>query len=185
MKRIAILLGLSWFWWTQTTAAQTLPVATSPSSVTASPASSGILFVAHPDSIVSLDALLKPHQGRVVYLDFWGTWCVPCRREMPYSARLKEKLKGQPVDFIYVAYENGYSVALKKRWKAAVLKQQIKGYHFMMNPAFEGELGEHVEVDSYPRYVIVDKTGEIVTADAARPSETAEVLRQLRAALAQ
>ncbi len=161
------------------TMAPTAPVATK------APITSGITFVANPTRITSLDSLLKPHRGRVVYVDFWGTWCVPCRKEMPYSARLKEKLKGEPVDFLYVAYENGYSAKQIANWKATVRQLNITGRHFMMNPAFEGGLSEFLEVDSYPRYIIIDRTGEIINDDAARPSETAEVLRQLREAIDQ
>lgn len=142
-----------------------------------------ITFVANPTRITSLDSLLKPHRGRVVYVDFWGTWCVPCRKEMPYAARLKETLKGEPVDFLYIAYENGYTAKLIANWKATVQKLHLTGRHFMMNTAFEGGLSEFLEVDSYPRYIIVDRDGEIMNDDAARPSETTEVLRQLRDAL--
>lgn len=143
----------------------------------------GINFVTNQGRITSLDSLLKPHLGRVVYVDFWGTWCVPCRREMPYSARLKEKLKGVPVDFLYIAYENGYNASLIAKWKATVKQLNLTGRHFMMNPTFEGGLSEFLEVDSYPRYIIVDQTGEIVNDDAARPSETAEAVRQIKAVI--
>ena len=142
-----------------------------------------ITFVANPARITSLDSLLKQHRGRVVYVDFWGTWCVPCRKEMPYAARLKEKLKGEPVDFLYVAYENGYTPKLIANWKATVQKLNLTGRHFMMNTAFEGGLSEFLDIDSYPRYIIVDRDGEIANDDAARPSEATEVLRQIQEVL--
>lgn len=172
----------------QTSPAQTQSVA--PDSITKPTASalvrtSPIVFVANPDRIVSLDSLLKPYRGRVVYLDFWGTWCAPCRKEMPYSARLKEKFKGQPVDFLYVAYENGYNAKVIAKWKATVRQLNITGYHFMMNPEFEGGLTEYLEVNSYPRYVIIDKTGEILNANAPRPSAVNTITQQLRAAIAE
>lgn len=145
----------------------------------------GINFVANQSRITSLDSLLKPHLGRVVYVDFWGTWCVPCRKEMPYAARLKEKLKGEPVDFLYIAYENGYNAALIAKWKATVKQLNLTGRHFMMNTTFEGGLSEFLDIDSYPRYIIVDQTGQIVNDDAARPSETAEAVRQIKEVIGQ
>ncbi|MBC8154647.1 MAG: redoxin family protein [Bacteroidetes bacterium] len=181
-------LLLSGFLWTGAASAQSQPVgadsASRPTATTVA-AVSDITFVANPDRITSLDSLLKAHRGRVVYLDFWGTWCLPCRKEMPYSARLKQKMKGQPVDFLYVAFENGYSAKLMAKWKATVRQLNIKGRHFMMNPGFEGGLSEFLEVDSYPRYVIIDRFGEILNAYAARPSETTEVVRQLKEAIDQ
>lgn len=47
---------------------------------------------------------LKGLQGRVVLVNFWATWCEPCRDEMPAIARLQEKLKGQPFDVLAVNY---------------------------------------------------------------------------------
>jgi len=47
---------------------------------------------------------LKGLQGRVVLVNFWATWCEPCRDEMPAIARLQEKLRGQPFDVLAVNY---------------------------------------------------------------------------------
>ncbi len=179
MKNVIPLLfgGLLW-----AVSAQAQSPALRPDSTT-KPVENRITFVANPSRITSLDTLLKAHKGRVVYIDFWGTWCLPCRKEMPYSARLKEKLKGEPVDFLYIAYENGYTPKLIAKWKATVQQLHITGRHFMMNPGFEGGLSEFLEVDSYPRYVLVSRDGEILNDDAARPSDTTEVIRQIRDAL--
>jgi len=44
---------------------------------------------------------LKDYRGKVVMLNFWATWCPPCRREMPSMERLHQKLKGK--DFVVLA----------------------------------------------------------------------------------
>ena len=44
---------------------------------------------------------LKEYRGKVVLLNFWATWCPPCRREMPSLERLHQKLKGK--DFVVLA----------------------------------------------------------------------------------
>jgi len=43
--------------------------------------------------------LIKPYKGKVIYVDFWGTWCAPCRENMKYASQLKERLKGEDVIF--------------------------------------------------------------------------------------
>jgi thiol-disulfide isomerase/thioredoxin len=47
---------------------------------------------------------LKAMQGRVVVVNFWATWCEPCREEMPSLQRLREKLAGRPFEVITVNF---------------------------------------------------------------------------------
>jgi thiol-disulfide isomerase/thioredoxin len=47
---------------------------------------------------------LKAMQGRVLVVNFWATWCVPCRDEMPSLQRLREKLAGKPFDVLTVNF---------------------------------------------------------------------------------
>jgi thiol-disulfide isomerase/thioredoxin len=47
---------------------------------------------------------LKDFRGRVVLVNFWATWCVPCRDEMPSIMRLRAKLAGKPFEVMTVNY---------------------------------------------------------------------------------
>jgi thiol-disulfide isomerase/thioredoxin len=70
---------------------------------------------------------LKDLRGRVVLVNFWATWCEPCREEMPSLARLKEKLKGQGKPFEVLAVNFGESsgkvadFVRKEGWSVPVL----------------------------------------------------------------
>ncbi|HEY9844306.1 MAG TPA: redoxin domain-containing protein [Candidatus Obscuribacterales bacterium] len=46
---------------------------------------------------------LAQHRGKVVFLNFWATWCEPCLKELPSMLRLYEKLKGQPIEILAVS----------------------------------------------------------------------------------
>lgn len=50
---------------------------------------------------------LKDLRGRVVLVNFWATWCDPCREEMPSFERLRAKLDGKPFEVITVNYGEG------------------------------------------------------------------------------
>jgi len=45
-------------------------------------------------------------KGKVVVVDFWATWCVPCKKEIPEYVKLREKLKGLDVEFVGVTFES-------------------------------------------------------------------------------
>lgn len=61
------------------------------------------LALARPD-IDGKTVDLRDLQGRVLVVNFWATWCEPCREEMPSLQRLREKLAGRPVDVLTVNY---------------------------------------------------------------------------------
>lgn len=50
--------------------------------------------------------MVAAHKGKVVLVDFWATWCVPCRAEMPQLVKLAEKLKARGVDFVTVSADD-------------------------------------------------------------------------------
>jgi thiol-disulfide isomerase/thioredoxin len=118
----------------------------------------------------SFNSILKQYEGKVVYLDFWASWCSPCKKEMPYSQNLQEEFKGQDVVFLYLSVDRN-----AQQWLNMIEKLQITGNHYRANSDVHRELNEKFNVRSIPRYVIIDKKGEVVSANATRPSNPAVV----------
>ena len=46
-------------------------------------------------------------KGKVIVVDFWATWCGPCKVEIPRYNKLRAKLKGQPVEFVGITFDSG------------------------------------------------------------------------------
>lgn len=112
---------------------------------------------------VSLESL----KGKVLYVDFWASWCLPCIRENKAVKELKPFFRNKNVVFVYITRDNN-----KAAWKEAVARQGIEGLHL-----FGGGTAvfEQYQVNGVPQYVLIDKDGNIVSADAPRPSDTKEL----------
>jgi len=114
----------------------------------------------------TLSGLLEQHKGKVVYLDIWATWCGPCLREMPPSQSLKKEMEGQEIVFLYLSVDDN-----KHRWENTVEAKQIFGNHYLASDAIVQELKENYGLSSIPRYMIFDKSGNVLNANAPRPSD--------------
>jgi thiol-disulfide isomerase/thioredoxin len=56
-----------------------------------------------PVNETSFAKMVATHKGKIVLVDFWATWCVPCRAEMPQLVKLAERLRARGVDFVTVS----------------------------------------------------------------------------------
>ncbi|MCF6170353.1 MAG: TlpA family protein disulfide reductase [Bacteroidales bacterium] len=118
----------------------------------------------------SFQSILDEYKGKVVYLDFWASWCGPCKREMPYSQKLQEKFKGKDVVFLYFSVDrNG------QPWRNMIDQLTLTGQHYRANASVHQELNQQFNVRSIPRYILIDKNGEVVSANALRPSNPSVV----------
>ncbi|MEL6631138.1 MAG: TlpA disulfide reductase family protein [Bacteroidota bacterium] len=107
---------------------------------------------------------LSDYKGKVVYLDFWASWCGPCRGEMPYSKKLKAKFEGKDVVFLYVSIDN-----TKDAWLKGIEDMQIEGEHAFA-PGFQHEVPKSYGVEGIPAYFLINKDGTIANSRPARPS---------------
>jgi thiol-disulfide isomerase/thioredoxin len=111
---------------------------------------------------------LDDFKGKVVYIDLWASWCVPCREETPSFKALVEKYKSDHrVAFISIAVHdeiNNWKKALqedKPEWIQLLDKDEI-----IVKSYFANEI---------PRFILIDKKGNIVSFDAPRPSSGEEI----------
>ncbi|NQU34099.1 MAG: TlpA family protein disulfide reductase [Bacteroidetes bacterium] len=109
--------------------------------------------------------ILDLYKGKVVYLDFWASWCRPCKNEMPHSSKVKEQFKGKDVVFVYISSDRD-----PKAWKNGVSQLNIKGENYLTSGNVWKDYNALFNVKTIPRYVLIDKEGKVVSANAKRPS---------------
>ncbi len=139
---------------------------------------SGITFATEAPE--NLDVLIKQFKGKALYIDMWGTWCGPCRREFAFNKALKEHFAAKDVTFLYIAVE--FSPDPVKRWKETVKFYDLTGHHILAGKSLEEDLRKKCNRDgvtSFPTYILVDKTGKVVTLNARKPSEKEALYKQI------
>jgi thiol-disulfide isomerase/thioredoxin len=114
---------------------------------------------------IQFQDILNKYKGKVVYLDFWASWCGPCRGEMPYSLDLQSHFADQDVAFVYISSDAGY-----EEWERMIRILQITGDHYRTSKAVRSEYNQLFNVRFIPRYVLYDKDGNVVDSTALRPS---------------
>lgn len=116
--------------------------------------------------------LLSQSKNKVVYLDFWASWCGPCLIEMPASEKLTEKYKYRDVDFIYLSIDEK-----RENW-VNIIEERGFGYwqkNYWLPRGKDSGISQYLKYTGIPRYVFIDKKGRIVKSDATRPSNRSTI----------
>jgi thiol-disulfide isomerase/thioredoxin len=98
---------------------------------------------------ISLDEL----QGKVVLIDFWATWCGPCRAALPHMKEIVKKFQGQPLVVISISVDNDPG-----KWKEFVAKNEMTWPQYF-DGGFEGSVARAFDVHAIPHTFTVDADG--------------------------
>lgn len=109
---------------------------------------------------------LSDLKGKVVYIDFWATWCRPCIKAMTYSQRLLNEYDDEEVVFLYVSMDEN-----DKIWKSYVASQDLHGIQLNARSGrgYLSDIAKLYKVKQLPTFVIIDKEGKIAFNQAGSP----------------
>jgi thiol-disulfide isomerase/thioredoxin len=112
---------------------------------------------------------LSDFNGKYVYIDVWATWCGPCIAEIPFLKKVEEKYEGKNIAFVSI------SVDVQKdfeKWKKFVKDKQLGGIQLFADKNWNSDFIKSFGINSIPRFILIDPSGKVVSADAARPSDS-------------
>lgn len=127
----------------------------------------------------TIEQILEDNKGKIIYIDFWASWCKPCRKEMKNIPLVHELYKD--VLFIYLSVELD-----EKKWLEASKKENINNekYNLLIlkmkrTPDFKLSAKFDLSTNGgIPHYMIFNKKGELVNRDAPRPSEKEKLIAE-------
>jgi thiol-disulfide isomerase/thioredoxin len=105
------------------------------------------------DSIVKLSSF----NGKVVLIDFWASWCGPCRATNPYVQKLYQKYKAGGFEVLAVSLDVN-----KALWLKAIRKDRLSYTQVVDYDGWLSKVAEKYYVDALPTNFLIDRNGKIV-----------------------
>ena len=100
---------------------------------------------------------LSSYRGKVVLIDFWASWCGPCRRENPNIVKIYEKYKNSGFEIFGVSLDENVEA-----WKAAIQKDGITWPQVSELKRWESKVVKDFGIEAIPYSVLIDQNGKIV-----------------------
>jgi thiol-disulfide isomerase/thioredoxin len=171
------------------------------------PIADDIKIIEKYNEITKFLDVLEKFKGKAVFVDLWGSWCGPCKKEFAYMPELKEYFKDKNLAYLYIANEQN-SPNKEEKWLNMIKLHHLTGYHLIANKELltdiwkqvatisdeelvnldEGDkdVMQHIKAgktQSYPTYLIINEKGEIIFKHAFKPSTKQKLYKQIEKVL--
>ena len=124
---------------------------------------------------ISLDDL----KGKYLYLDIWATWCGPCIAEIPSLKKLEKEFHGKNIEFVSISIDR---MKDHEKWKKMIVDKELKGIQLFADNNWDSQFIKDYLIKGIPRFILIDPQGNIINANAPRPSDEklVETLKSLK-----
>jgi thiol-disulfide isomerase/thioredoxin len=112
---------------------------------------------------ISLESL----KGKLVYIDVWATWCGPCKAQIPYLKELEEKYRTREIAFVSMSIDKPKDAP---KWKKMIQDKELSGIQIMADNAWGSSFVNEYVIEGIPRFILLDRNGNIINANAPRPA---------------
>lgn len=119
---------------------------------------------------------LSDLKGKNVYIDIWATWCGPCKAEIPSLKKLEEDYAGKNIAFLSISIDDARShqgslIRANEKWKGMVQDMNLGGIQIFAPNGWQTTFIKDYSIKGIPRFILLDKEGNIVDPSAPRPSD--------------
>lgn len=119
---------------------------------------------------------LSDLKGNIVFIDVWATWCGPCINQRPNVISMSEQYKNNPeVSILMISVDSS-----KEKWAEFLAKNQSgAGTDLLIKDGKEGDFGQNYNIQTIPKYILINKNGTIVSSAIEKPSEALDLIEGL------
>lgn len=115
---------------------------------------------------------LTDFEGKYVYIDIWATWCPPCKKEIPFLQELQNDFEGSDIEFVSISVDDPKGKqGSKEAWINMIENQNLSGTQLFADKGLRSDFIKAYRVNSIPRFILIDPEGNVVDANAKRPSD--------------
>ena len=108
---------------------------------------------------------LSDLRGKYILIDFWASWCGPCRRENPNVVRMYDKYKAKGFDILGVSLDRDQG-----RWLKAIEQDQLGWLHVSDLKGWQNAVAKQYNITSIPKTILLDPEGKIIGKNLRGPS---------------
>ncbi len=107
---------------------------------------------------------LSEFKGKCLLIDFWASWCSPCIENIPALNQLAQHYNPDSVQFISISLDNDLL-----KWKHSIIMHKFEGLQLSDSAGFTSIAALYCKVLWVPKYILIDRTGRIISYDAPQP----------------
>jgi len=113
---------------------------------------------------ISLKEVLEMYKDKALYIDFWASWCGPCRRDISQSQDTKKYLNEKQIEYLYISIDKN-----EKDWIETADKEKIDRNQFRLYDSKNSPLTNYLNLEYIPRYLLLNKEHKVKNFAASNP----------------